>query len=322
MNESRPRIVFFGTPEFAAVGLRTLLDMPTLSVGAVVTQPDRPAGRGNKLHSSPVKLLAVERGIPVLQPERIRKAEQAFLDELTPFGPFDLGVVIAFGQILPQSVLDLPRRGCLNVHGSLLPRWRGAAPIQRAMMSGDAETGVCLMQMEAGLDTGPVFSESRTPIESGDTFRSLHDRLAHGGAALLRRDILSIVDGSLTSRPQPVEGVTYAHKITAADQIINWSKSADEIAHLIRALDPAPGATTFLEGRRVKLFSPEIQSTPLLPPGALDVSSGHLRIGCGTGVLAPQEAQPEGKRRMTTREWLNGVVVAPGTVLTEEIRKD
>ncbi len=311
---TKPRILFFGTPEFAAVGLRALLTMSSVTVGAVVTQPDRPAGRGQKLQESPVKRVAVAHGIPVVQPERIRKNEHDFLATLAPYGPFDIGIVIAFGQILPQTVLDLPRRGCLNVHGSLLPRWRGAAPIQRAMMSGDAETGICLMGMEAGLDTGPVFSAERLPIEPSDTFLTLHDKLASVGAYLLTRDLNEIMSGARCSVPQSENGVTYAQKIEPPDRVIDWSRSRDEISRHIRALDPAPGAATAWQGRRLKLFQPKlVDSTPTLAPGELRVEGQSLLVGCADGALAPQEVQPEGKRRMVVAEWLNGVVVPPGT---------
>lgn len=308
------RVLFFGTPEFAAVGLRAILAMPTLAVGAVITQPDRPAGRGQKLQESPVKRVAEEHRIPVLQPERIRKSEPEFLTQLEPHGPFDIGIVIAFGQILPQSVLDLPRRGCLNVHASILPRWRGAAPIQRALMSGDRETGVCLMGMEAGLDTGPVFSEARLSIEPTDTFQSLHDKLAALGAQLLTRDLGSIIAGIIPSVPQSSEGVTYAQKIDVADRTIEWSASSNAISCRMRALDPAPGASAYLEGRRVKLFKPEtIKSSYPLAPGEIVVEDGTLLVGCADGTIAPREIQPEGKRRMTVAEWLNGVALPAGS---------
>lgn len=309
------RILFFGTPDFAAVGLETLLDMPGATVAAVITQPDRPAGRGSKLQASPVKILASKRGVPVIQPERMKKHEADFLAAAAPFGPFDIGVVIAFGQILPQAVLDLPRRGCLNVHGSLLPRWRGAAPIQRALIAGDAETGVGLMQMEAGLDTGPVFSETRITIARDETFKSLHDKLAAAGAALLRRDLADIAAGGRTAAPQSESGVTYAHKITAADQLIDWTRSAAAVDALIRGFDPVPGAYTFLDGRRLKLFQPRIvPAPPGAAPGAAAAHDGSLIITCGRDAIAPAEVQPEGKKRMPTADWLRGAGLAPGLV--------
>lgn len=309
-----PRLLFFGTPEFAAVGLRALLAAPDLTIGAVVTQPDRPAGRGQRLHESPVKRVAIEHRIPVIQPERIRNHEADFIAALAPYGPFDLGVVIAFGQILPQKVLDLPAKGCVNLHGSILPRWRGAAPIQRALMSGDAETGVCLMGMEAGLDTGPVFSEERLPIGPTDTFLSLHDKLAELGARLLLRDLPRIITGSIRSVPQSERGVTYAQKIESADRLIDWSTTRAEIERRMRALDPAPGASTYLEGRRVKLFQPKpIECTDRLAPGEIRVEAEALLVGCADGLIAPQEVQPEGKRRMKVAEWLKGTTVPTGS---------
>jgi len=309
------RIIFFGTPDFAAVGLRALTETPGLEIGLVVTQPDRPAGRGNRMHASPVKTFAESRGIPVLQPERIRKHEDEFLRDVAPFGPFDIGVVIAFGQILPTVVLDLPVRGCVNVHGSLLPRWRGAAPIQRAIMSGDSATGVGLMAMEAGLDTGAVFSEERIPIANSDTFGTLHDKLAHAGAALLKRDLSAIIEGRIAAKPQPAEGITYAHKIESPDQLINWSKEAPTIADQIRALDPFPGAYTFVGGRRLKLFSPSVAAVSHpMNPGQIQQNDGRLVIGCGAGAIAPLEVQPEGKKRMPAADWLRGADLPPDSV--------
>jgi len=321
MTETPRRVLFFGTPEFAAVGLRRLFETPGIAIAAVVTQPDRPAGRGNKLTPSPVKVVALEHGAPVIQPERIRKHEDAFLAAVAPYAPFDLGVVIAFGQILPRAVLDLPRRGCLNVHGSLLPRWRGAAPIQRAIMAGDSVTGVGLMGMEEGLDTGPVFAEASIPIAPHDTFGTVHDTLAARGAELLARDINAIIDGALPSTPQPTVGITYAEKITASDQLITWNAPASVIAARIRALDPFPGAYTLVTGRRLKLFAAEPIPAPRpLAPGEIAPAADALAIGAADGAVACLVVQPEGKRRMSAAEWLRGTPLPPGTVATGDTR--
>lgn len=319
MVETTRRILFFGTPQFAAVGLRRLLDTPGIVVTAVVTQPDRPAGRGNKLTPSPVKIVATARGIPVVQPERIRTNIPAFLASVEPYGPFDIGVVIAFGQILPRPVLDLPRRGALNVHASLLPRWRGAAPIQRAIMAGDPLTGVALMGMEEGLDTGPVYAEDRVTIGSHDNFGTLHDTLADRGATLLAHHLLSIIDGAATSVPQPTEGVTYATKITPADQLIRWDSPASAIAARIRALDPFPGAYTLIAGRRLKLFDAQACPAPVpLAPGEVAPSESTVYFGATDGAVACREVQPEGKRRMTAADWLRGSAPPPGTRATAD----
>jgi methionyl-tRNA formyltransferase len=321
MVERTRRILFFGTPEFAAVGLRRLLDTPGITIVAVVTQPDRPAGRGNKLTPSPVKVVALEKGVPVIQPERIRKHEAAFITSVAPYGPFDLGVVIAFGQILPRAVLELPRRGCLNVHGSCLPRWRGAAPIQRAIMAGDLSTGVGLMGMEEGLDTGPVFAEATVPIGPHDTFGTVHDALATRGAELLAREITAIIDGSLPSTAQPATGVTYADKITAHDQLIAWNAPANAIAARIRALDPVPGAYTFVAGRRIKLFAAEPITPPQpLTPGEIAPAENTVIFGTSAGAVACHAVQPEGKRRMSAADWLRGTPLPPGTVATGDTR--
>lgn len=249
------RVIFYGTPTFSTEVFRALLAAPEYSVPLVVTQPDRPAGRGKKLQASPVKELAIEHDIPLIQPGNIKKNLDAFLSEASTFGPFDVGVVVAFGQILPTQVLQLPTHGCINIHASLLPRWRGAAPIQRAIMAGDEETGVCLMQMEAGLDTGGVFSSVTTRISPEDNAGSLHDRLSTLGAKLLVEDLARIVAGNLSATPQPKDGVTYAHKIEKEEASINWDQEASILENFVRGLAPWPGAFTTLGKHRLKIFS-------------------------------------------------------------------
>lgn len=309
-------VIFFGTPTFSVPSLQALLDAPGISVRAVVTQPDRPSGRGGVVKPSPVKELALQHSIPVLQPASLRKELAAFQAQLAPCGPLDVGVVIAFGQILPKEVLSLPRAGCVNIHASLLPRWRGAAPIQRAIMAGDAETGVCLMQMDEGLDTGGVYSRDTAPIRRSDTAQTLHDTLAALGARLLARDLPLIVSGSLAALPQPAEGITYAHKIGPAEGCLDWGTSADEADRAIRALSPHPGAFTFWRGARLKLLLSSVSSgAPVqgAPPGTVTAAAGDtIVVACGSGSLAISQLQLAGKRQMSSSEFLRGTPMSPG----------
>ncbi len=316
MGQEQPtRIIFFGTPEFAAIGLRALAANPAMQVGLVVTQPDKPAGRGGKLMMSPVKILANELGIPVLQPPRIRKIEADFLREVAQHGMFDVGVVIAFGQILPEQTLAIGTCGSVNVHASLLPRWRGAAPIHRAMLAGDAETGICLMKMDAGLDTGAVYSRAVVAIEATDTLGSLHDKLARQGAALLERDLGAIARGALPAEPQPEAGVTYADKVTSADSVIAWTAPASYIARQVRAFNPFPGAFTSCQGKRLKIFAAQAlkhapdQSANTTPGTVLRKDGKSLEVACGEGVLSIAEVQLEGKSRMPVDAFLRGNIV-------------
>jgi len=278
--------------------------------GCVITQPDKPQGRGNEIQFSPIKKFALSKHIPVVQPESIKKIGDRFLEIMSDYGPFEIGVVIAFGQILPQAVLDLPKHGCVNIHASLLPRWRGAAPIQRAIMAGDKETGICLMKMEAGLDTGPVYCADKVAIEDFDTFEILHDRLSHLGAKFLAGKISDIAAGRILPVPQKSEGVTYAHKITNEESLIDWQKPAKEIANMIRGLNPFPGAYTITLGKRLKIF----QSIPVKPmhngsftPGQIVMADpARLEVQCGNGVLNILELQLEGKKKMSVSDFLKG----------------
>lgn len=319
MSELPPlRVLFFGTPEFAAVGLRALLGSPRYRVVAVVTQPDRPAGRGNLPQISPVKRLALEHNIPVLQPVKLRAELPACIERLAPLAPIDIGVVIAFGQILPVPILELPRAGCINVHASLLPRWRGAAPIQRALMAGDAESGVCLMAMEAGLDTGAVFATSRVKISARDTAGSLHDALADAGARLLASELERIARGELMAVAQPSEGITYADKILNDEARIEWTLDAASIARKIRALSPFPGAFATIGGKRLKLYMASAVEHPARSgaPGEVIVAErGLLQIHCGSGAVALEELQLEGKKRLPTAEFLKGGGLTVGSTL-------
>ena len=320
------KILFYGTPDFSVPSLKALIGNSAYSVGAVVTQPDRPAGRGGKIRFSPIKEVALQHNIPVLQPASIRKELPAFIGAVKELGPFDVGVVIAFGQILPVEALTIPKAGSINIHASLLPRWRGAAPIQRAIMAGDRESGVCLMQMEAGLDTGPVFSFERTSIEKYESGGSLHDRLAQLGAVLLERSLPGILSGKIPSVPQSSNGVTYAEKITTKDALINWAAEANTIEHQVRALSPFPGAFSFLGAARLKILNGlavESMSNSNQSPGTVTfVSSDRLEVQCGVGVLRLLEVQLEGKKRMSIADFLRGTSIQAGTILLQEPKED
>ena len=315
--------LFMGTPEFAAVSLKALLDHSDINVSLVITQPDRKAGRGQSLTPPPVKALAQERGIEVYQPQSIKKNREEFLQTLERFGPFDIGVVVAYGQIIPEEILHYPRHGCVNVHGSLLPRWRGAAPIQRAIMAGDSETGVGLMKMEAGLDTGPVYIEKRTPIAEEDTFLTLHDKLAQFGAELLGDHLIDICSGDLLSTPQSAEGVTYANKIDKSESEVDWSLPATEISAKIRGLSPFPGAFTYLNSKRLKLLhcktigceTVENHTGSHAPGEVIEASDSRLIVGCGSGALSITELQLQGKKKLPLPEFLRGASITEGTTL-------
>ncbi|HEU5069499.1 MAG TPA: methionyl-tRNA formyltransferase [Verrucomicrobiae bacterium] len=307
------RLVFMGTPELAAVCLDGLLRAPGLHVTGVVTQPDRPKGRDLKLTPPPVKELALRHGLPVLQPEKAR--DPGFIDQLAAWRP-GLIAVAAFGQILPQRILDLPRFGCLNVHTSLLPKYRGAAPIQWAILNGDAETGVTIMQMEAGLDTGPILSSERTPIAASDNAQTLHDRLARLGAALLVNTIPEFVAGNLSPRPQPAEGVSYAAKIKKQDGAINWRLPAHVLGNRIRAFTPWPGAFTHLTTPGRPLLLKLWEAEPLTrtgEPGEILAADKHgIIVAAGEGALRIHTLQREGGRRVSAAEFLAGCPLTPG----------
>lgn len=297
------KIVFAGTPEFAVASLRAAARHQ--EVVGVYTQPDRPAGRGRGLMPSPVKLEAIARGIPVFQPESLKTAEaQQQLRDLQP----DLMVVVAYGLILPKAVLAIPTHGCWNVHASLLPRWRGAAPIQRAIQAGDAETGVCLMQMEAGLDTGPVLLRQHTPIQAGELGGSLHDRLAELGAQVLS-DGLGLLRAGLKpiAQPQPEQGVTYAHKLDKAEARLDWSQDAQVLERTVRAFNPWPIAEAQLAGERVRIHGAvALADNQGKAPGTL-LAAGRdgIDIACGQGALRLRVLQREGGKAITAADYLN-----------------
>jgi methionyl-tRNA formyltransferase len=323
MDSFRPKILFFGTPEFAVPVLQALLKDERVRVAAVITQPDRPSGRGHKLTPPPIKSLALENEIPVFQPQSIRKEFEALEPQLSALGPFSLGVVVAFGQILPSVVLSFPKRGCVNLHGSILPRWRGAAPMQRAIMAQDSETGMCLMQMDEGLDTGAVLADVRTPLNKDETLASLHDRLSALGASLLTSNLSQLLEGSLPATPQPDLGITYASKIKPEEAVIAWSRPALEVSALIRGISPFPGAYTFWKGLRLKVFMARAE-VGLIPPEAsapgtiMNVSDAGLVVSCGAGSVLITELQLEGKRRMDVPTFLRGIQITPGERLKDK----
>ena len=300
------RIVFAGTPEFAATALAALLAAGH-TMPLVLSQPDRPAGRGLKLLAAPVKALALLQGLALAQPRSLRldgkypddaRAAQAALRAAAA----DVMVVAAYGLILPQWVLDMPPRGCLNIHASLLPRWRGAAPIHRAIEAGDTETGITLMQMDAGLDTGDMLLTVVEPIRPDDSTASLHDRLAALGAQLV---VQGLAASKLARTPQPVEGVTYAHKIGKAEGAIDWRQPAVLIARRVRAFDPFPGASFVLDGEPVKLWRAQLRPQLAGPPGqVLAAQDGRLTVACGSGALDLLQLQRPGGRRVEVAAFL------------------
>ena len=301
-------IVFAGTPEFAAVALEALAGTNHY-ISLVLTQPDRPAGRGLALQASPVKRLAEQLGIAVYQPLSLKDPEaQARIEAERP----DVMVVAAYGLILPQAVLDLPRFGCINIHASLLPRWRGAAPIQRAIAAGDDETGICIMKMEAGLDTGPVLARASLPIGSRDTAAVVHDRLADLGAYLT----VATLEGlpRMPASAQPEEGVTYAAKITKADAVIDWRRSAAELDCQIRAFNPFPGAQATLDGAVVKIWQATLEAGVSGEPGMVIAADRQgVVVGCGSGALRLLEVQKAGGKRLAIAQFLAGNPLQIGT---------
>lgn len=305
------KLIFMGTPDFSVPTLNALVDAGH-HVVAVLTQPPRPAGRGKKEQKSAVHKAAESHGIPVHTPKTLKTDEQLALIQSMKA---DFAVVVAYGQILPQAVLDAPKFGCVNVHASLLPRWRGAAPIHRAIMAGDTETGVCIMQMEAGLDTGPVISEAHVPIAPDETTASLHDTLAELGAAHINPALEGLASGEIVPTPQPDDGVTYAHKIDKSEARIDWSKSATEIDQQVRGLFPFPGAWTMMDGERVKILSGRVveQGTPAEAGTAID---GKLTIACGEGLFQIERAQRAGKGAMDREDFLRGFPVPKGAQFT------
>lgn len=297
-------IIFAGTPDFALPVMQTLLASPH-TVAAVYTQPDRPAGRGRQPRASAVKQLATEHDLPVFQPVNLGDATaQAELAALHP----DLMIVVAYGLILPSAVLAIPRLGCVNVHASLLPRWRGAAPIQRAILAGDTETGVTLMQMEAGLDSGPVLASRSCAIEATDTGGQLHDRLAQMGAQLLQASLGALEQGVLVPREQDEAQVTYAAKLDKHEALIDWRRPAVEIERQVRAFNPWPVAETRYAGRQLRVWEAVAESTNCAgqPPGTVMHADRHgIGVACGSGLLRLQRLQLPGARPVTAADFIN-----------------
>ena len=300
------RVIFMGTPDFSVPALDAL-HAAGHEIVCVYCQPPRPAGRGKKDRPSPVQARAEALGLPVRHPVSLRKpeaqAEFAALDA-------DLAVVVAYGLILPQPILDAPKHGCLNIHASLLPRWRGAAPIHRAIMAGDVETGVCIMQMEAGLDTGPVLLRGVTPIEAGETTATLHDRLAGIGADLIVSALAQLPD--LTPQAQPEVGVTYAHKIDKAEAAIDWRRPAIEVDRQIRGLSPFPGAWFERHGARIKVLGSTLSDGAGTPGTVLNDT---LCVACGTGAVRLTRLQRAGKGAQDADVFLRGTPLPPRTQL-------
>jgi methionyl-tRNA formyltransferase len=310
------RILFMGTAPLACESMRALAAAPGLRLVAAVTRVDQPKGRGLKLQASPVKELALKLGLPVLQPERA--GDDAFVREVHRLEP-ELIAVTAYGQILPRNVLELPRYGCLNVHTSLLPKYRGAAPIQWAILNGEAETGVTIMKMDAGLDTGDVLAQEATAIERTDNAETLRDRLGRMGAVLLVKTIPEYVAGRIRPRPQPAEGVSHAPKIRKQDGLIDWSRPAEAIWNQVRALAPWPGAFTHLPDRPqphlLKIWEAELTGTKGDPGRVLAADRDGVVVGCGAGSLRILALQREGGRRLTAAEFLAGHPLSLGTLI-------
>jgi methionyl-tRNA formyltransferase len=305
------KVVFMGTPDFAVPALQALID--NHDVIGVVTQPDRPAGRGGHIHTSPIKQLAIDHNIPVLQPEKLRRTEA--IGELKQWHS-DVYVVAAFGQILPQAVLDIPPHGSINVHASLLPRWRGAAPIHAAIRAGDTETGVTIMKMDAGLDTGPMLLKEAITIEPDETGQSLHDKLAQLGAKLLIEVLPAYLSGALQPQPQSEAGITVAPQIKKEEGEIDWTQDAASIERLVRAFTPWPGTYTTFRGKQLKIHAGDY--TPgHLDVGLVGVLDSNIAIGTGDGVFLPTDVQLAGKNRMDIESFVNGYSDFIGTILPD-----
>jgi methionyl-tRNA formyltransferase len=310
------RIVFIGTADIGGPSLELLAKSGGHQIAGVVTQPDRPVGRRQELTPPPIKKLALQLGLPVFQPEKIRAPDA--LASIRAWSP-ELIVVIAYGQILPKDLLAMPRHGCVNVHASLLPRWRGASPIQAALLAGDAETGVTTMLMDEGLDTGPMLLRGALPIAPDDNAGTLHDKLGALGAELLLKTIAGIADGSLKATPQPSAGATYAPKIKKDDGLVDWTLPAPQLLNRLRAFTPWPGLFTFVadeRGRRMlKIWSVSIESAGAAPGVVARADEHGVVVGAGEGALVIRELQMEGSRRMTAAEFLRGHPLRVGAKL-------
>ena len=310
------KIAFFGTPDFSVPTLKELIKSEVFRVEVVITQPDKALGRGKKISYSPIKNIALENNIPTLQPNSIKKEWNDFKIELDKYN-CDIGIVIAFGQILPTSLLQYFKYGCLNLHASLLPRWRGAAPIQAALENGDTETGVCLMQMEEGLDTGGYYAKSILKLNDNYNAGQLHNELADISAKLLLDNLNEVVNKKLKLVEQDNSQASYAKKISKADEKINWAKTARQIHNKIRSLSPYPGAYCLINNKRLKILKTKVLDETIKSPGGQIVyqDKSRLQIACGQGVLDILEVQIEGKKKMTIVEFLNGHELKQGDLL-------
>lgn len=309
------RIVFMGTPDFAVPILQALID--TQHVVGVVTQPDRKAGRGQSLRPSPVKVLAQQVGLPLYQPSSLRKPESA--EPIVTWQPQAV-VVAAFGQILRPHLLELPPLGCINVHASLLPRWRGASPIQHAILAGDDQTGISLMRMDEGLDTGPVYTSEAIPIAPGETAQTLHDRLAALGAGMIRRHLPAILAGDMRATPQDDTQATYAPLIDKEDGRLDWRQSAAQLERRVRAMTPWPGAFTTWQDRRLKILTARAfssESPPAREPGTVTIRDDAVLVVAADGALQLLQVQPAGSRAMNATDFVNGYPDFPGSNLLE-----
>jgi methionyl-tRNA formyltransferase len=305
------RLAFMGTPEFSIPVLTALIDAGH-DIRAVYTQPPRPAGRGKRDRKSPIHDVAEAHGIEVRTPTRLRDAAEHLAFQALEL---DAAVVVAYGLILPPAILEAPRLGCINVHASLLPRWRGAAPIQRAIMAGDTESGVCIMMMDEGLDTGPVLMTERVPIRPETTGAGLHDALAEIGARLIVPALSGLQEGSLAGVPQIQDGATYAAKLTRDVGRLDWSRPAGELECLVRALDPWPGAWCLMDGERLKVMGAEVVELGRLTNEAGTVLDPSLTVACGDGALRLTRVQKPGKGAMDADAYLRGNPVSPGIIL-------
>lgn len=302
------KVAFAGTPAFAAEALKAVL-AAGYSVPLVLTQPDRPAGRGMGLQTSAVKQVALSNQLSIFQPESLKAPEQQVpLAECHP----DVLVVAAYGLLLPQAVLDIPRYGCINIHASLLPRWRGAAPIQRAIEAGDENTGITIMQMEKGLDTGPMLLIKTLPILSADTTSTLHDRLAILGAQAIIEALSELEASTLTPREQPVEGVTYAHKIDKSESSLDFKVSAIALCNKLRAFDPFPGGAAEIRGQQLKIWAASVENGSATPGKVVDLNTNGIIVGTGEGLLCLKELQKPGAKRLPAPDFLRGFEIQVG----------
>lgn len=307
------RLLFIGTSPFAVPSLTKLNEAPVHEVLAVVTQPDRPQGRGGKLSVSPVKAAALALGLPLFQPEKVRAKE--FVQIVRELAP-EIIVVAAFGQIIPQRMLDIPPRGCINVHGSLLPRWRGAAPMQYALMAGDAETGVTTMMMDAGLDTGDILQQAALDLGEVEDLGELETRLAEVGADLLMQTLTAIEQGNCPRVPQDPARVTLAPSLPPETGAMDWSRPAEELHNLVRGVTPKPGAFTFVQGKRLKIWRTEVVENGHGAVGTIEIiGGGGITVNTSRGALRLREVQPESKGRMAADAWARGARLVPGQVL-------